>query len=81
MLVIDGDGPSLFGRDWLEHLILDWPKLHALHSLKPSCQDILDRHASVFEDKLGCLQDTAVKIHVDQQAQPKFLRPAQYLMS
>ena len=74
VLVVDGDGPSLLGRDWLEHLILDWPKLHALHSLKPSCQDILDCHASVFEDKLGCLQDTSVKIHVDRQAQPKFFK-------
>ena len=74
VLVVGGDGPSLFGRNWLEHLVLDWPKLHALHSLKPSCQDILDRHASVFEDKLGCLQETAVKIHVDQQVQPKFFK-------
>ena len=24
LVVVDGDGPRLFGHDWLDHVTLDW---------------------------------------------------------
>ena len=30
LVVIKGKGPSLFGRNWLEQIKLDWPVIHRL---------------------------------------------------
>ena len=37
-------------------------------------QDVLDRHATVFTEKLGTLKGTQVKLHVDPQVQPQFFK-------
>ncbi len=30
LIVVDGSGQSLFGCDWLEHILLDWKKVGAI---------------------------------------------------
>lgn len=75
LLVVSGNGPSLLGRDWLQHLILDWAQLHQLRSPSLQLQDVLDRHAAVFKDELGMIQGAAAKLHIDPQAQPRFYKP------
>ena len=32
LLVVPDVGPSLLGRNWLEHIHIDWPWIHRLHS-------------------------------------------------
>lgn len=27
LIVVEGNGPSLFGRNWLQHICLDWKSL------------------------------------------------------
>ena len=36
--------------------------------------ELVDRYSEVFEEGLGTLKGTKVKIHVDPEAQPKFLK-------
>ena len=67
-LVVVG-GPSLMGRNWMEHLQLDWCQLHQVHS-KPKdivkdmlLQDMLDRHASLFKKELGKIAGTTAKLY------------------
>ena len=30
LIVVEGNGPTLFGRDWLTHFTLNWKKIHLL---------------------------------------------------
>ena len=50
ILVLTDDGPSLLGRDWLQHLKLDWQQINKLHS--EAFQQILQRHKEVFQNGL-----------------------------
>ena len=56
-------------------LKLDWTQLCANHVCSSlSLQGILDEHSSIFDSKLGTLNDTTVTIHLDPTAQPHFLQ-------
>ena len=75
LVVARGNGPSLFGRDWLMKLRLDWTQLcanHVCYSL--SLQDILDEHSSVFSSEFGTLKDTTVSISLDPDSTATFLQ-------
>ena len=73
LLIVKGEGPSLFGRNWLSQIKLDWG---AINQVTPHiCNKVLDKYPDVFKDELGTLQGTRAKIHVDPQATPKFFKP------
>ena len=74
LLVVRGQGPSLFGRNWLQKIKLDWTEINYVTSPR-ACHDVLEKHPAVFRDELGMLQGMKAKIHVHPQAQPKFFRP------
>ena len=80
LLVVEGSGPSLFGRDWLARIKLDWKAIYMV-----TCHPVdalLSRHGKLFEDGLGTLQGYEAKLYVDPQAIPKFCkaRPVPYAM-
>ena len=83
LVVVAGSGPSLMGRDWLQHITLDWKRLNFVRSsISDRCQDILSRHSKVFRDDLGHLQETTARLHVDATARPRFhkARPVPYAL-
>ena len=74
--VVDGDGPSLFGRDWLLIIQLDWKALRVSKVLtsKQSLEALLDRHQEVFEEGLGKMNTFEASLHLKPKASPKFLK-------
>ena len=72
LLVVQGKGPSLFGRNWLQQFHLDWQEIHQLR--ESSLLAVLDRHADVFKEELGTLSGFKAKILVDSEAQPRFCK-------
>ena len=62
MLVVQGEGPTLLGRDWLKELQLDWNGLHQIRKTTTSqqLQQVLDDHASVFKEELGLMKDISL---------------------
>ena len=76
LIVANGQGPSLLGRDWLTKICLDWTQLcnnHVCYSL--SLQGIFADYSSVFDTELGTLKGFKATIHVDPTAQPRFCKP------
>ena len=54
LLIVQGSGPSLFGRNWLKEIILDWNEIH--HAYSDSLQVVLDKYPSVFQEGLRTLK-------------------------
>ena len=77
LLVIEGDGPSLLGRDWIGKFrfssCLNRGIFHT--SSQSTLQEILGKHKELFKDELGLLKGTLVKIHVNETATPLFFKP------
>ena len=80
LIVIAGNGPILLGRNWLQHIRLDWKKLGASAVHHSSHADSLDSirkryECSVFGEGLGCIKPFKAKIQVKLDIQPKFFKP------
>ena len=80
LFVLKGGGPSLFGRNWLESVWLDWKRIHQVQG--SSLQNVLYRHQEVFGEELGKLKGYEAKIHIDAGVTPWFCRarPVLYAM-
>ena len=80
LLVVKGDGRSLFGRNWFSCITLDWKEIHQV--MNSSLKTVLDRHSAVFQEGLGKLKDYKAKITLDPQATPRFckVRPVPYAL-
>ena len=61
LLVVAGEGPSLFGRDWLMELQLDWCELYRVQQ-STTLQEILNHHAPVFKEELGEAKGVTAKL-------------------
>jgi len=77
--VVEGDGISLLGRNWLESIRLDWTEVANINNIsKPTYRtkldELLDEYDEIFRDELGHCKLKA-KLHVKSEAAPKFYRP------
>ena len=77
LFVVKGKGPSLFGRNWLREIPIDWKAIHAtkLKAQTTSVGAVLDKYADVFKDELGTFKDITVKLEVKENSKPKFHKP------
>ena len=88
LYVIEGSGTSLMGRDWLHEIKIDWADVFTNHVRKvnsveikrssdPSTKplnDILKKHGSLFEDRIGRMKGYKAEIHLKENASPKFMK-------
>ena len=81
LIVVDGDGPPLLGRNWLEQLKLNWNSI--FHVSKADTQsDVLNRHKNVFDKGLGTIKGFKADIKLQDGAKPVFCkaRPVPYAL-
>ena len=76
LIVVTGNGPALFGRNWLRKIRLDWKSIGSIRTASQrTLQELLSKHAEVFAGDLGKMKSVKVKLHVKSGAQPKFFKP------
>ena len=69
-LVVQGNGPLLFGRNWLNAIKLNWSNIH--YTQAPGLQDLLAKYPDVFQKGLGTYQGQEASLVVDADAVPRF---------
>jgi len=71
--VVAGKGPSLFGRNWLEKIRLEWGAIQRITSTP--VDELLHGYAEVFSSDLGTMQGVEAHLEVQEGATPRFHRP------
>ena len=71
VIVVAGDRPSLFGRNWLESIRLNWHNICAISSTSASVgslESLLEKHQEIFKDELGTIKSFPAKLQVRPEA-------------
>ena len=90
LLVVEGSGPSLFGRDWLSRIRLDWTKICNIRvsetvlpqGVASQLRTTIQNHPNVFKPGLGTVKGITAKLEMKPDARPKFCkaRPVPYAL-
>ena len=76
LVVTAGDGPSLLGRNWLNHINLNWKELFAVRSVRlKSLHVLMQQHQQLFAKGLGTVEPYRVSLQVREGANPRFFKP------
>ena len=76
LVVVQGHGPALFGRNWLKHIRLNWKNIGAI-LYDEDLTRILSNHDELFSDELGTIHPFSVKLSIVSNATPKFCKARQ----
>ena len=75
LVIVEGSGPSLLGRNWLHHIKLDWTGIKAVLPSQQSLEGLLEKYKEIFTDELGTIKPYKAKLIVAPSPVPKFHRP------
>ena len=74
IFVIKGKSVSLYGRNWLKRIKLDWQIIKSLRINSP-LDEVIEKHSHLFRSELGKLKGMKAKICVPSNAQPRYFKP------
>ncbi|KAL3212132.1 hypothetical protein MRX96_000774 [Rhipicephalus microplus] len=78
-------GPALLGREWLQHVLLDWSAVFPCNKLcsareptskeaKVEVSKLLQKYSDLFKEELGCITEEKAELFLKTDARPKFLK-------
>ena len=81
-LAVECSGPSLFGRDWLSRIRLDWTKICNIRvsetdlpqGVASRLRRTIQNHPNVFKPGLGTVKGITAKLEMKPDARPKFCK-------
>ena len=73
LVVKAGNCPSLFGRNWLNHI--NWRKMFAVRSVRlGSMHRLMQQHRELFGERLGKVDWSRASLHIQEGAKPRFFK-------
>ncbi|XP_065190667.1 uncharacterized protein K02A2.6-like [Sycon ciliatum] len=77
LLIVEGEGATLLGRNWLPHVRLDWSSVFGVDEPTdgPDLERIVADNATLFDGHVGELRTGASTLHLKEDARPVFRRP------
>ena len=73
LFVVNTDGPTLLGRDWMRQLKLDWSMVNqVVMEKKGRLETIMRKYDELFKPAMGTIQGFKAKLTVKADAHPKF---------
>ena len=80
LYVVSGEGPSLLGRDVLQKIKLNWPKImRQVHNIAGEGPQqlgaLLKKYEAVLQDKLGTFKGYHATLHLRENTTPRYFRP------
>ena len=81
LYVVQGDGPSLFGRQWMEKIRLDWSNIHKIQqgkemvNQKPGTTKLLEDYKVLFDGELGKVEKVQAQLRIKKGAEAAFFKP------
>ncbi len=82
LVVVEGNGIPLFGRNWLQSLKLNWVENAKINSVtkdhfenKRQLEKLLADYQEIFGTELGRCKGVKAHLYVKPDAKPKFYRP------
>ena len=73
--VVEGEGPNLLGRDWLETLQVRLNGVcNLVGTINKGVDEVLTEHIEVFANELGTLRGYKAKLNVDPTAMPRLCK-------
>ena len=76
LTVVEGDGPTLLGRDWLHRIRLDWKQVGVVSAqdLPDSVRQLCEKYPDIFKAELGTVRSFKASIKVEEGVKSKFVR-------
>ena len=72
LVIVQGNGPAFFGREWLAKIHLSWQSI-AFHTVvRKRLDEVLQKFKEVFCEELGMARTPSVHLKLKQNSQPKF---------
>ena len=76
LVVVEGNGPSLLGRNWLKYLRLDWNNIFSVQTAKMKPLHILlQQHQILFSKELEEIHPFTASLPIKSDATPRFFKP------
>ena len=72
VVVVKGARTNLLGRDWLEHITINWRAVHAIRG--NTLQNLKEKQRKLFEPGLGELKGVKIRLDVDRNVSPRFCK-------
>ena len=73
LYVVDKEGPSLFGREWLYRIQLDWKSI-MWTGANDNVSKLLHKYRDVFSSQLGLVKSSEASLELKPNTRPNFCR-------